>query len=234
VSRNLGLREARAEYLTFLDGDDVFRREKVERQSAILSEHPFVAMVYGPTLYWRDWPGAPSGTARNSMGTLGVNPDRVYAPPELMKLYLQDGGAVPCICGLTVRRSVALEIGGFDERIHHMYEDQVFLAKVCLRYPVFVESGCWDQYRQHPQSTSHQAIASGTYHPSRPNASQEAFLTWLEEHLRLMGTQDVELAALLKQVLWPYRHPVAYRLQERGRAIKRRLLRHFRRRHRVS
>jgi hypothetical protein len=117
-------------------------------------------MAYGPTLYWNEWPGAPVRTPRDQMGKLGVAPDRMYKAPQLLSMFLRDGGTVPCICGLTVRRSVALQVGGFDERIQNLYEDQIFLAKICSQFPVYVESGCWDQYRQHPNSTSHFAIAS--------------------------------------------------------------------------
>jgi GT2 family glycosyltransferase len=172
VSRNLGLQAARGDYITFLDGDDVFRPEKVERQGTLISRHP-AAMVYGPTLYWRQWAGAPSGQPKDTLGKLGVPPDRLYSPPELLKLFLSDGGTVPCICGLTVRRTVALEIGGFDARIHHMFEDQVFLAKICAKYRVFVESGCWDQYRPPRTGRSRTAltIQRSPILPTRPTSS---------------------------------------------------------------
>lgn len=221
VARNLGLREAHGDYVTFLDGDDVFRPEKIERQAAILDRQS-VAMVYGPTLYWRRWPGAAPGTGLDSLGRLGVDPDRIYPPPELLKLFLRDGGTVPCICGLTVRRSVALEIGGLDAHIEHLFEDQVFIAKVCASFPVFVESGCWDQYRQHAQSTSHLAIADGRYHPLRSNPSHRAFLAWLDDHLRGLGAIDRGLRAALNQAWWPYRHPALAAWREGFRRIRRR------------
>jgi glycosyltransferase involved in cell wall biosynthesis len=94
VSRNLGLHAARGEYVTFLDGDDVFRPEKVERQCALLSNSPAV-MVYGPTLYWHRWPGAPPGASSDHKGRLGVAPDRIHEAPKLLTMFLLDGGTVP-------------------------------------------------------------------------------------------------------------------------------------------
>lgn len=221
VSRNLGLREARGTHLTFLDADDVFRPEKIERQSAILSVEP-VAMVYGPSTYWHQWNGTQDGARTDSTSRLGVDPDRLYSPPDLITQFLRDGGTVPCISGLTVRRSAALEVGGFDEQIDDLFEDQVFIAKICALFPVFVESGCWDLYRQHPASTSQQAIVSGLYHPMRPNESHRKYLIWLQRHLASAGTLTPDVRAAFAAASWPYRHPSLYVWSRRLNRMKKR------------
>ena len=89
VSRNLGLREARGEYVTFLDGDDVFRPEKLERQCALLFNNR-AALVYGRTLYWYRWPGAPPDARSDHEARLGVVPDRIYEAPQLLTTFLRD------------------------------------------------------------------------------------------------------------------------------------------------
>jgi glycosyltransferase involved in cell wall biosynthesis len=210
TSRNLGLQAASGEFVTFLDGDDIFRPEKIACQATLLANSS-AAMVYGPTLYWTRWPGAPSKTRPDELSELGVLPDRLYQPPYLLTKFLRRPGIVPCICGLTVRRDVAREVGGFDEGIQDLYEDQVFLAKICAQFPVLVESGCWDQYRQHPNSTSHLAIASGQYDPVVPNPSRLKFLLWLQSFLAEKGLTDLTLNRALRRAFFPFRFPRMHR-----------------------
>jgi glycosyltransferase involved in cell wall biosynthesis len=212
VSRNLGITSGRGKYLALLDADDVFLPEKLEKQVAILESQPNTVMVYGPTLYWYGWTGNPQDTQRDFIANLGVPPDNLFEPPTLLTLYLRNGGIVPCTCGLLARREVVQEVGAFEETIQYMYEDQVFLAKICIRAPVFVQSGCWDKYRQHPDSTSYVAIRSGEYHPSKPNPSRRAFLTWLTEYVSEQGIEDAELWQALQKQLRPYHYPVFYHL----------------------
>ena len=51
-SRNLGLSAARGEFVAFLDADDVFLPFKLERQVAVLRDHPQVGMLVAAFLHW--------------------------------------------------------------------------------------------------------------------------------------------------------------------------------------
>src|SRR6266487_5498276 len=66
ATRNLGIRNARGEYIAFLDADDVWLPQKLEQQVAILEQQPEAAMVYGPALLWHSW----AGEAQNSQSDL--------------------------------------------------------------------------------------------------------------------------------------------------------------------
>ena len=165
-------------------------------------------MVYGPTLYWFSWTGSPQDARRDYMGKLGVKPGTLFKPPELLILFLRDGGIVPCVCALLIRSKIIKEFGGFEETISFLYEDQVFLAKICGKAWVFVDNGCWDKYRQHPESSSSIAIKTGEYHPLRQNPARFKFLTWLERYLSEQGIEDARLRNILQKKLWPYRHPL--------------------------
>jgi len=212
TSRNLGIQQAKGSYITFLDADDVFLPQKLERQVAILEAHAQAVMVYGRTLYWFSWTGEPNDLKQDYLGKLGVTPNSMYNPPKLLQDFLNDGGMVPCICGLLVRREIVLQVGAFEETIQHMYEDQVLLAKLCLAGPVFVEDGCGERYRQHQNSSSFQAMHSGEYHPWRLNPSQLAYLKWLQDYLTQLDIQNATLHQALQKNLWGYHHPKLYRL----------------------
>jgi glycosyltransferase involved in cell wall biosynthesis len=212
TSRNLGIAEARGTYVTFLDADDVFLPDKLEQQVAILDRQADAAMVYGRTLYWFSWDDTGRDGARDFASKLGVAADTLHHPPTLLTAWLRDGGSVPCICSILARRDRVLAVGGFDETIQHLYEDQVLLAKLCLTAPIYVEGGCRERYRQHDASSSAAAIRAGAYDPFAPNPARAAFLTWLTGWLAAHPTTDPALHRALRHAWWPLRHPLLHRV----------------------
>ena len=156
---------------------------------------------------------------RDWHGRLGVAPERLYSPPELLVAYLRDPGIVPCICGLLARTASVKLTGAFDENIQDLFEDQIFLVKMLMSGPVYVESGCGERYRQHPDSSSARAVASGRYHPLRANPARLAYLEWLQRYLEGLGVMEHSLRRALNTAFRPYLYPKVYSALHSLRAL---------------
>src|SRR5215813_9503791 len=143
ASRNLGIRHAKGDYITFLDADDVWLPNKLERQLAIMHEQPEAAMVYGTLLLWFGWTGESEDLQKDVLQAITVEPDTLVRPPNLFTLFLERTAITPCPSDVILRRDVVAAVGGFVDAFERLYEDQVFFAKVTLRAPVFVSGECW-------------------------------------------------------------------------------------------
>ncbi|NEO11125.1 MULTISPECIES: glycosyltransferase [unclassified Moorena] len=202
ASRNLGIGNAKGKYIALLDADDIWLPQKLQKQIAILDSHPEAAMVYGNTLYWHSWTGHPEDSQRDYMPELGVQLNTLIQPPTLIKFLIQGGGAVPCPSNFMVKRQIVEEVGGFEETFRGLYEDQVFLAKIFLKTPVFVESGCREKYRQHKDS-----ICYTSQDTKKEYTARRIFLNWLKEYLSKESFKNPKLWSALQKELWRYNHP---------------------------
>lgn len=194
ATRNLGASTCGGEYLAFLDCDDVWLPEKLAEQVALLNQHASAGMVYGRTLIWNSWDG--KAASEDFFYDLGVSPGRLYAPPSLLLVLLENAAQTPTTCNAIVRRSVFKRVGGFEPSFRGMFEDQVFFGKVLLETPTYVAEQCWAKYRQHP--TSHSALSAQGNGDWR---SRLRFLGWFGRYALRTSAGRVEvLAAVAREV----------------------------------
>ena len=228
AARNLGIYHAKGDYIALLDSDDIWLPEKLEKQVEILEAQPKVGMVYSSTLMWYSWTNNSEDIKRDRRRHLGVKPDTLINPPTLVKLFLQGKAETPGTCSVLMRREIANNVDGFEASFRGLFDDQAFFYKICLKTPVFIESGCWDKYRQHLDSTCHVAEALGEYSVYKPNAAQLTFLTWLETYFFQEEVKDTEIWKALNKTLWPYKHKKLYDLLQPYRSISQSLERKMR------
>lgn len=193
ATRNLGIAAARGRYVALLDADDVWLPTKLAEQVPILDDNPAVGMVAGASQYWQSWDGGSDWVV-----PVGATQDVVVEPPGLATtLYPLGKGAAPCPSDLLLRRDMAQVVGGFEESFRgalQLYEDQAFLAKVYLRYPVWISGSCLSRYRQRADSCVATVTAEGEYLRVRRH-----FLDYLQEHLDSSGNHDPRVRAALRK-----------------------------------
>jgi glycosyltransferase involved in cell wall biosynthesis len=188
ASRNLGVAHATAPYIAFLDADDVWTPDKLADQVDVLESMPDVAMVVGAIRFWYSWDPEAS---KEDFVLLTVADERRIDPPEAA-LSLQPLGQQPYAgMDLLVRRRVLEAVGGFEERFRASPEDQAFIMKVFLRYPIYISSRAWLHYRQHDAS------CTGRMRGADFLRVRGDFLDWLGEDDRRLG--DPRVAAAVRR-----------------------------------
>jgi len=120
ASRNYGISQARAEFIAFLDADDLWAAEKLEAQAKALRENPKAAVAYS----WTDFIDESAEFIHSGLH-FTANGD-VYA--KLLVINFLESGSNPLI-----RREALAEVGGFNSALES-FEDWDMWLRLAQRH----------------------------------------------------------------------------------------------------
>ena len=142
AARNTGIQATCGEIIAFLDADDVWLKDKTERQHAFLSERPEVALVSGFAWWWDviDDDRFISGEVPKSIASLRQDilvHNKIGNPSRVM-----------------LRRSVLADVGVFDSTIR-WGQDWDLWIRIVSRYDAAILPEPVIEYRWHEKNLSH-------------------------------------------------------------------------------
>jgi glycosyltransferase involved in cell wall biosynthesis len=145
ATRKVGLERASGAWLAFMDADDAWRPEKIERQMAFLSRHPEVRWLTSDGVFVSS-----EGVIRESWLADYFDPvvDRVG---DLMPLLIER--CFPLMSSMMVEREAYRQVGGMNPAIIYSHDYDLWM-RLSARYPGAIMSDRLIDYFYHPGSLS--------------------------------------------------------------------------------
>ncbi|MBE9214636.1 glycosyltransferase family 2 protein [Plectonema cf. radiosum LEGE 06105] len=138
AARNIGIKNSKADYIAFIDADDLWEPTKLEKQLQCFKDNPSVGLVHS-AMTMIDQEG-------KSLGRTFIS----NVEGDALKPLLEQNTIVTS--SVIVRRS-CLDVGNFDNNLRSS-EDWELWVRIALRYPIMLIKEPLVFYRQHPNNTT--------------------------------------------------------------------------------
>ncbi|MHC1699612.1 MAG: glycosyltransferase family 2 protein [Humidesulfovibrio sp.] len=214
AGRNAGIRAARAGLLAFVDSDDLWLPEKLERQKGYLAEHPEV-----------QWCFTHHGFLDHGSGALEPCPLPVVPPPGPQRFARLLGGNYVASPTVLARRELIERTGAYDEdRELRFVEDWELWLRLEAASPGALLPEPLALYRRHPANATacpdlhatglrylagaRRAVAANpeVYGPHLP-AALASLLTGVIKVLLVQGRNDTARDLCRRALIAPLRQP---------------------------
>ena len=141
TSRNRGFSHSSGEFIAFLDADDLWTQDKLEKQLAALQANPQAAVAYS----WTDYIDESNQLLRRG-SHITLNGSDVY--PKLLVINFIENGSNPLI-----HREALTQVGDFDPSVNIVADWDMWL-RLAARYPFVAVPSPQILYRQPVNSMS--------------------------------------------------------------------------------
>ena len=143
-ARQRAIDMARGDWIAFLDQDDLWLPQKLERQLALAREKPDVALIYGRTVRFY-----PNGAERD----YDQAHEYAYLPQGDIFADLFTHSCFIAMSSATFRRSALQAIGGIPDSIT-IIPDYFLYTAIARRFPTAAVQEVVCRYRMHASNTS--------------------------------------------------------------------------------
>ena len=118
--RNLCIGEARGEFIAFLDCDDIWLPQKLEKQVPLFEKNQNVGLVFSDAIYFSD-------NGEICQLYQKFKPPRGNLFPTLLRKYFL------CMTSVVIRKSAFQSTSGFDDRLKY-FEDACFFLHLAYKF----------------------------------------------------------------------------------------------------
>lgn len=136
-ARNFGLAKAKGEYITFLDADDLYSKDKIEKQLSIFMSKPTIDVVYNDVFLIDE--------QSNKIGIL--KSEKIISEPSNFLAQILFRQIVPASASIMLRRKCIDDIR-FPENLKHAV-DYAFIIQLAMNFNFFYLEETIYSYRRH-------------------------------------------------------------------------------------